>query len=219
MTGRNRPESGSGTVEEHLPGESGGGATRGATQSPRRAAAGHHHGSGGRAIDPKHSRAKGCPADRHKASVPKRRITPGWSPAALCVLASTGQPAGDGGMSKAEDTLCSRGIQPFGQRCQHHGDLMGRGFQTVHGRVASRAECGMASLAAESLDLFSPTMLAISHQRVDLRIGVAEVEALLIGAGEPLGVDPLGCAPAAFHLSPGTHRLWCRPARQRGRGG
>ena len=41
-------------------------------------------------------------------------------------------------------------------------------------------------------------MLAISHQRVDLRIGVAEVEALLIGAGEPLGVDPSGVRLGGF---------------------
>lgn len=33
----------------------------------------------------------------------------------LCVLTSSGQPGGDGGVSKAEHTLCSRGIQPFGQ--------------------------------------------------------------------------------------------------------
>jgi hypothetical protein len=41
-------------------------------------------------------------------------------------------------------------------------------------------------------------MLAISHKRVDLRIGVAEVEALLIGAGEPLGVDPDGVRLGGF---------------------
>jgi hypothetical protein len=69
--------------------------------------------------------------------------------------------------------------------------------------VASRAERGAAGLTAERLDLLSPTMLAISHQRMDLRIGDAEVEALRIGAGEPLGVDPLGGSPPAFHLCQG----------------
>ena len=34
----------------------------------------------------------------------------------VCVLAISGQPGGDGRLSKAEDPLCSRGIQPFGQR-------------------------------------------------------------------------------------------------------
>ena len=65
------------------PGESGGVATRGATQSLLRAAARHHHGIGGRATDPKHSRAKEYPADRHRASAPKRHTTPGWNPAAI----------------------------------------------------------------------------------------------------------------------------------------
>src|SRR6266699_7248613 len=31
--------------------------------------------------------------------------------------------------------------------------------------------------------------------------------------------DPLGCASAAFHLAPGTHRLWCRSCGRGGRGG
>jgi hypothetical protein len=34
----------------------------------------------------------------------------------LCVRALSGQPGGDGGLSKAEHTLGLRGIQPFGQR-------------------------------------------------------------------------------------------------------
>ena len=37
----------------------------------------------------------------------------------VCVLASSGQPGDDGGLSKAEHTLCSRGIQPFSQCRQH----------------------------------------------------------------------------------------------------
>src|SRR5580704_13726788 len=82
MTVGNRPESGSGTAEVHLLGESGGVATRGATQSLLRAAARHHRGSDGQAIDPKHSHAKGYRADQHRASAPKRHTTPGWNPAA-----------------------------------------------------------------------------------------------------------------------------------------
>ncbi len=49
----------------------------------------------------------------------------------LRVLTSTGQPGSDRGLSKAEDTLSSRRTQPFGQRRQHHCDLMRGGFQTV----------------------------------------------------------------------------------------
>jgi hypothetical protein len=40
------------------------------------------HRDGGRAIDRKHWRAKGCPADRHRALAPKRYTTPDSSPAA-----------------------------------------------------------------------------------------------------------------------------------------
>src|SRR5713101_1891069 len=32
------------------------------------------------------------------------------------------------------------------------------------------------------------------------------VRALLVGAGEALGVYPLGCAPPTFHLAPGAYR-------------
>jgi hypothetical protein len=42
----------------------------------------------------------------------------------LSVLASTGQPGRDGGLSKAEDPLGSGRVQPFGQRREHHGDLL-----------------------------------------------------------------------------------------------
>jgi hypothetical protein len=56
---------------------------------------------------------------------------------------------------------------------------MGRGFQTVQGRVASRAERGAAGLTAEGLDLLSPTLLAISHQRMEVRLGDPAVRATL----------------------------------------
>jgi hypothetical protein len=45
-------------------------------------------------------------------------------------------------------------------------------------------------------------MLAISHQRVDLSIGDAEVRALLVGTGVVLCVHSLGCSSAAFYLTP-----------------
>jgi hypothetical protein len=79
----------------------------------------------------------------------------------LRVLASTGQPGSDGGLSKAEDTLGSRRIQPFGQRRQHHCDLMRGGFQTVQGSVAPGSESSTAGLTAKSLDSLGMAMLAI----------------------------------------------------------
>ena len=46
----------------------------------------------------------------------------------LRVLAGASQPSGDGGMSVAEDSLSGGRIQPFGERRQHHCDLVGGGF-------------------------------------------------------------------------------------------
>jgi hypothetical protein len=45
-----------------------------------------------------------------------------------------------------------------------------------------------------------------------------EVQTLLVGAGEALGVHPLGSASAAFHLTPGTHsrRSWLHTRREGG---
>ena len=47
------------------------------------------------------------------------------------VLPSSGQPGGDGTLSKAEDSRSCGRIQPFGQRREHHGDLVRGSFQTV----------------------------------------------------------------------------------------
>jgi len=52
---------------------------------------------------------------------------------------------------------------------------MGRGFQTVQGRVASGTEGGVAGLAAKRLDPLSRAMLAIPDESMDLSIGNAEV--------------------------------------------
>jgi hypothetical protein len=68
------------------------------------------------------------------------------------------------------------------------------------------SEGGAASLTAKRLDPFGMPMLAIADQSVNVGIGDAEVGALLIGTGIAFGVDPLGCAPAAFNLAPGQGR-------------
>jgi len=79
------------------------------------------------------------------------------------VLASTGEPNGNRGLTMVEDPLCSGKVQPFGQRSQYHGDLLGGRFQPVQGRITPRSERGAAGLAAERLDAFGLAMLAISH--------------------------------------------------------
>jgi hypothetical protein len=124
------------------------------------------------------------------------------------VLASTGQPGGNGGLSKAEDPFGCGRVQAFGQRREHHGDLVRGGFQTVQRRVASSTERGAAGLATKGLDPLNTAMLAIPDQRMNVCVCQAEVGALRVGAGEALGVYPLGRSSTAFHLTPGVY--WCR---------
>ncbi|HEX6477768.1 MAG TPA: hypothetical protein VF043_02905 [Ktedonobacteraceae bacterium] len=57
----------------------------------------------------------------------------------LRVLAYMSEPGRDGGLSKAEDTLSGGRIEPFSQCRQDHGDLLGRGFQTIQRGVATGA--------------------------------------------------------------------------------
>ena len=68
------------------------------------------------------------------------------------------------GLSGAEDPCGRRWIQPFRQRSQHHGNLVGGGFQPVQGRVASSTEGGAAGLTAKRLDAFGLAMLAIAQK-------------------------------------------------------
>ena len=93
----------------------------------------------------------------------------------LRVLPSSGQPGGDGTLSKAKDSLGGRRIQAFSQGSQHHGDLPGGGFQTVQGSVAPGSEGGAAGLATKGLDPFGLPMLAISNKGVELSIGDPKV--------------------------------------------
>jgi hypothetical protein len=82
----------------------------------------------------------------------------------VCVLTSTEQPGRDRGLSKAEDPLGSRSIQPFSQRRQHHCDLVRGGFQTVQGRVVPGSERGATGLASKCLNALSTAMLSISEK-------------------------------------------------------
>jgi len=127
--------------------------------------------------------------------------------------------ARDGGLLITEDPFGGGSVQSFGQRRQHHGDLLGRGFQTIQGGVASSSECGVAGRTSKGLDPLSLAMFAISDQSMDMSICDAGIWALVVGTGVALGVHSLGCSPAAFHLSPGTHRRRCCPYTRRGSGG
>ena len=88
----------------------------------------------------------------------------------------------------------------------------------VQGSVASGTEGGAASLTPKRLDWFGLATLAISDERMDLIISIAEVLTLLIGTGKALGIHALGGSPAAFHLAPGTHRSRRWPCTRRGSG-
>jgi len=89
------------------------------------------------------TRIDGQPQPQHLLRAPQPRAQfvqlevrePEMSEAALMqglsVLASPDQPCGYGRLPNAEDPLCGRWVQPFGQRGQHHGDSRGRGFQSV----------------------------------------------------------------------------------------
>jgi len=102
----------------------------------------------------------------------------------LCVFSCTSEPCRDGGLSGAQDPLCSPKISPFGQRGQHHGDLVGRGFQMRQRRVASSTEGGSAGLTTNRLDALGLAMLAIADESVELSIGDPEVRALRVRTSE-----------------------------------
>ena len=131
--------------------------------------------------------------------------------------------ARDGGLSKTEDPLSRGSIQPFCERGEHHGDLLGGGFQTIQGGVTTSTEGGAAGLTTERLDQLDMAMFAITDEGVDVRISVAEVPALRIRTSEPFGVDASGGLPGGFShqtrdaqqqaLALHPTRLWSRVDR------
>src|SRR5512142_2455455 len=84
-----------------------------------------------------------------------------------CMIPSASQPGGDSGLSKAEDSLSSRKVQPFGKGSEHHGNLVRGSFQPVEGRVVSCTEGGVTGLTAKGLDPLSTAMLAIPDESMD----------------------------------------------------
>ena len=135
----------------------------------------------------------------------------------LSVLACPSKSPHNRGLSKTEDPFGGGRIEPFGQRREHHGDLVRWGFPKIQGSVALGSERGMAVLTTKHLDMLGTAMLAISHQCMHVRVGDAEVQVLLIETGEALCVHALGCSAPAFHLTPGAYscRGWSRTWRRR----
>jgi hypothetical protein len=123
------------------------------------------------------------------------------------VLACSREPPRNRGVSKAEHPPCSRKIQSFGQSREHHRDRAREGVFSRYKGVSRRArERGAARLTAKGLDALGMAMFAIAHQRVTMRVRVAEVRALPVRTGEALGGDALRSSPPAFDLGPRTYR-------------
>jgi len=80
----------------------------------------------------------------------------------LSVYSCTSEPGGDGRLTVAEDPLGGGGVQSFGQRGEHHGDVMGRGFQMVQGGVTPGSESRVTGRTSKRLDALSLAMLAIT---------------------------------------------------------
>ena len=118
-------------------------------------------------------------------------------------------------MSKAEDPFCGRRVEPFGQRREHHGDVMGRGFQAVQGGGASSGERGVAGRASKRLDPPSRAMLPIPDESVDLSIDDPGVRALRVGTSETFGVDPFGAPRRLFTSHQGRDFRRCRSHHSR----
>ena len=79
----------------------------------------------------------------------------------LSVLACPSEPGGDGGLTVAEDAFGGGRIQSFGQRREHHCDLLRGGFQTIQGSVASSTASDAAGRTSKGLDPLGMAMLAI----------------------------------------------------------
>jgi hypothetical protein len=120
------------------------------------------------------------------------------------VPACTSEPPPNSSLSKAEDSLGGRSVEPFGQSREHQGDLVRGGFQAIQRGVVSGTEGAVAGLTAKSLDRLSTPMLAVPDKCMDMSVCDPTVQTLLIGASEVLRIHPLGCSPAAFHHTAGA---------------
>ena len=135
------------------------------------------------------------------------------------VLACTSEPGRDGGLSKAEDTLSGGRIEPFSQCRQDHGDLLGRGFQTIQRGVAPGSERDTAGLTAKGLDALGAAMLAIPDESMDGGVCDPKVWALWVRTGKALRVYVFRDSPPAFDLAPGAYRSRNWPCPLEGRRG
>jgi len=137
------------------------------------------------------------------------------------VCSSAGQPAGDGGVAVAEHPHGRGHTQPFRQRCEHFRDRLRCGFEPLQWRHPEGSRGGRAIVpqgrAAQGLSSFGFPLQAIAEERMDLRIGDPLVPTRGGGTREALCINALGCAAAAFQLTPRRHARGGRGRGGRGR--
>jgi len=121
------------------------------------------------------------------------------------VLPCTGEPCGDGRVAMPKHPGGSGDRAPFRQGSEHFRNPMGSGFEVVQRRTAAGTEGGATGLAAQGLDPFRFPVGSIADQGVDLRIGDLLVGTGGLGAGKPVRVDALGCAPTTLPFAPWSH--------------
>ena len=122
----------------------------------------------------------------------------------LRVLASTGQPGGDGGLTVAKDPLGGGRIQLFGRCREHHGDLLRGSFQPIERCVTSGREGGVTGRTSKGLDPLGTPMLAVADQGVEVSVSVAKVLTLRVRTSKARGIYAFRGSPPTLHLTPGT---------------
>jgi len=136
-----------------------------------------------------------------------------WTPARV-------RKAGDSGLTIALRPVGLRkdpALQP-GQRAPWRSAARGFSDETracCDGHVNVERQAGPRNVWMRSAWPCLPS----PKSRMNLSIGHAEVLALLVGTGVPLGVDSLGCSAAAFDLAPRAYWCWRWPSSRRGSGG
>ncbi len=114
--------------------------------------------------------------------------------------ASSREPCSDCEFTISENPHGGPDTQAFGQGAQDFPHATGRRFEAVQDGAVADAELGLAGLALEVLDVFSPTVAATADGGVDLVIGDAEVRTVGVGTGVPGCCYPFPATTRAFYL-------------------
>ncbi len=122
---------------------------------------------------------------------------------ARAVIASTFQPAGDGGMGVAGAAHEEGNITTFSQEHQDQDDPLFSDLEAVEGRISTGGKGLPARLASPILNVFEQTSFSIPDKGMELTVGHAEVITAWIGTGVAIGGELLGTSARAFELGVG----------------